>query len=144
MVKKVPRPQTARVWYLLALMCVTLLIVPAGVMASPPAALQHDLIPYPEIGPTLHEIESNSNRVQVDVIGQSAGGWDLFLVTVAEPQSMGRLGKYQALRHVMLKDPERAQEIIDQFEDFKVPVFTNASIHGSEPEGVDAAIEGMG
>ena len=64
----------------------------------------------------------------------------MFLVTVADPQSMGRLGKYQALRQMMIKDPEKAQEMIDQFEDFKVPVFINASIHGDEPEGVDAAI----
>jgi len=142
-------------------MCIALVAAPAGVMASPPPsppgydanarwgpvpedkspASQHDLIPYSEIGPTLYEIESNSNRVHVDVMGQSAGGRDLFLVTLTDPQSMGRLGKYQALRHFMLEDPEKAQEMIDQFEDFKVPVFINASIHGTEPEGVDAAIQ---
>ena len=128
---------TKRIWMIL---CVILLALPVSAIAGPPTAPPHDLIPYPEIGPTLYEIEANSNRVQVEVMGQSVSGRDLFLVTVADPQSMGRLGKYQALRQMMLKDPEKAQEMIDQFEDFKVPVFINASIHGNEPEGVDAAI----
>ena len=53
---------------------------------------------------------------------------------------MGRLGQYQAIRNTMLKDPEKAQEMIDKFGDFKVPVFINGSIHGNENPGVDAAI----
>ncbi|UCF90936.1 MAG: succinylglutamate desuccinylase/aspartoacylase family protein, partial [Desulfobacterales bacterium] len=84
--------------------------------------------------------EVNSNRVKVDVIGQSAGGRNLFLVTVSAPEAMGRLGQYQAIRNTMLKDPEKAQEMIDKFGDFKVPVFVNGSIHGNEYEGVDACI----
>ncbi len=40
----------------------------------------------------------------------------------------------------MLKDPEKAQAMIDSFGDFKVPVFINGSIHGNEYEGTDAAI----
>ncbi len=53
---------------------------------------------------------------------------------------MGRLGRYQAIRNTMLKDPEKAQEMIDKFGDFKVPVFINGSIHGGEYPGTDAAI----
>jgi len=70
------------------------LIVPANVAAASasqgkwwdvvpedetPAPL-YDSILYSEIGPKLREIEKNSNRVKVDVIGQSAGGRNLFLV----------------------------------------------------------------
>ena len=40
----------------------------------------------------------------------------------------------------MLKDPAKAQAMIDKFGDFKVPVFINGSIHGNEYTGVDAAI----
>jgi hypothetical protein len=40
----------------------------------------------------------------------------------------------------MLKDPEKAQQMIDNFGDFKVPVFINGSIHGGEYPGTDAAI----
>ncbi|MEK6196217.1 MAG: M14 family zinc carboxypeptidase, partial [Deltaproteobacteria bacterium] len=101
----------------------------------------YDSILYSEIGTKLREIEKNSNRVKVDVIGQSAGGRNLFLVTLSDPQAMGRLGRYQAIRNTMLKDPEKAQEMIDKFGDFKVPVFINCSIHGNENPGVDAGIK---
>jgi hypothetical protein len=100
----------------------------------------YDSILYSEIAPRLREIEVNSNRVKVDVIGQSAGGRNLFLVTLSDPSAMGPLGQYQAIRNTMLKDPEKALDMIDDLEGFKVPVFINGSIHGNEYTGVDAAI----
>jgi hypothetical protein len=100
----------------------------------------YDSILYSEIGPKLRQIEVNSNRVKVEVIGQSAGGRNLFLAIVSDPQAMGRLGQYQAIRNTMIKDPEKAQEMIDKFGDFKVPVFINGSIHGNEYPGTDAAL----
>jgi hypothetical protein len=100
----------------------------------------YDSILYCEIAPRLREIETNSNRVKVDVIGQSAGERDLYLVTLSAPEAMGRLGRYQGIRKTMLKDPEKAQEMIEKFGDFKVPVFINGSIHGGEYPGTDAAI----
>lgn len=100
----------------------------------------YDSILYSEIAPLLRQIEQTSNRVRVEVIGQSAGGRNLFLVTLSAPEAMGRLGQYQAIRQTMLKDPEKAQEMIDKFGDFKVPVFINGSIHGNEYPGVDASI----
>jgi hypothetical protein len=152
------RKSKTRLRYLLALLCVSVLIAPASALASPPAAppgqgpwwevtpepenpsTSYDSILYSEIAPKLREIEVNSNRVKVDVIGQSAGGRNLFLVTLSAPAAMGRLGEYQAIRNAMLKDPGKAQEMIDKFGDFKVPVFVNGSIHGNEYTGVDAAI----
>jgi hypothetical protein len=102
------------------------------------APLSDNGIPYSQIAPKLREFEQTSNRVRVDVIGQSAGGRNLFLVTVSAPEALGRLGQYQAIRQTMLKDPAKAQEMIDKFGDFKVPVFVNGSIHGGEVTGVDA------
>ncbi len=98
------------------------------------------LTPYHEIAPKLREIDVKSNRVQVEVIGQSAQGRDLYLVTVAEPSAFGRFGRYKALRELMIKDPAKAQERAAEFDDFKVPFFVNASIHGNEWEGVDASL----
>jgi hypothetical protein len=98
------------------------------------------LTPYHEVAPKLREIERRSNRVQVEVIGQSAQGRDLYLVTVSEPSAHGRFGRYKALRNLMLRDPAAAQERAAEFEDFKVPVFVNGSIHGNEWEGVDASL----
>lgn len=140
----------------LLVVCLAMMVMPFGVFASPiesgsgpwwdvepeeetPSPF-YDSILYSEIAPRLREIEVNSNRVKVEVIGQSAGGRNLFLATVSAPEALGRLGQYQAIRQTMLKDPEKAQEMIDKFGDFKVPVFINASIHGNENPGVDAAI----
>jgi hypothetical protein len=138
---------------ILVVICVILLIAPLGALASPNGGPWWDVEPeeenpsdyydsilYSEIAPKLREIEVNSNRVKVEVIGQSAGGRDMFLVTLSDPQAMGRLGQYQAIRNTMLKDPEKAQEMIDKFGDFKVPVFINGSIHGGEYPGTDAAM----
>jgi len=134
-------------------LAVSLMMVPAAASVAAPSGPWWDVEPevekpspyydsilYSEIAPLLREIEVNSNRVQVEVIGQSAGGRDLFLVTISAPEAMGRLGQYQAIRQTMLKDPEKAQEMIDKFGDFKVPFFVNGSIHGSEYPGTDAAI----
>ncbi len=100
----------------------------------------YDSILYQEIGPRLREIEQSSNRVRVEVIGQSDQGRNLFLAIVSAPEAQGRLGRYQALRNLMIKDPEAAQRRIEEFGDFKVPVLINGSIHGDEYPGTDAAI----
>jgi hypothetical protein len=144
--------------YFIVLLCFVILFLPANTFAKKVGSSTnqgkwwdvtpeeenpssyYDSILYSEIAPKLREIEVNSNRVKVDVIGQSAGGRNLFLVTLSAPEAMGRLGQYQAIRNTMLKDPEKAQEMIDKFGDFKVPVFINGSIHGGEYTGVDAAI----
>ena len=145
-------------WYLTIIILVGFLFIPNSLIAGKGEASNsqgkwwdtvcedeipsdlYDSILYCEIGPKLREIEKNSNRVKVDVIGQSAAGRDLYLVTLSDPKAMGRLGQYQAIRNTMLKDPEKAQEMIEKFGDFKVPVFINGSIHGNEYPGVDAAI----
>ncbi len=100
----------------------------------------YDSILYSDIAPRLREIETSSNRVQVEVMGQSAGGRDLFMAVVSAPEAMGRLGKYKAIANTMQRDPEKAQEMIAALGDFKVPVFINGSIHGNEYPGTDAAI----
>jgi hypothetical protein len=140
-------------WRALTILCIVALLVPVSAVSgspgrlhvdrqgAPPLPAPYDPIPYSEIPAKLQEIQANSRRVQVDVIGRSAGGRDLFLVTLSDPQAMGRLGRYQAIRRMMLKDPEKAQEMIERFGDFKVPFFVNASIHGTEYPGVDAAIQ---
>jgi hypothetical protein len=141
-------------WRLLIVLCVAMFLVPSSALASPQSqgpwwdvepeeenpSGYYDSMLYSEIAPKLREIEMNSNRVRVEVIGQSAGGRNLFLVTLSAPEAMGRLGQYQAIRQTMLKDPEKAQEMIDKFGDFKVPFFVNGSIHGGEYTGVDASI----
>ncbi|HSJ43263.1 MAG TPA: M14 family zinc carboxypeptidase [Euzebyales bacterium] len=96
------------------------------------------LIQYSDIAARLNEIAAASDRVSVEVLGQSAGGRDLYLATVADPTT--DIGRTKALRRMMLKDPAQAQKLASRFREFRVPVFLNCSIHGNEYEGVDACI----
>jgi len=101
----------------------------------------YDMIMYSEIGAKLREIEVTSDRVKVEIIGKSStAGYDLYQVIVSEPSAFGRLGEYATLSQMMMKDPERAQSMIDSGMDFKAPVYIYASPHGNEAPGVDAAI----
>ncbi len=100
----------------------------------------YDSILYSEIPPLLHELEQESDRVHVRVMGQSAGGRDLFLVTIADGGENGpRLGYYKQIRKLMRTNPEAAQALLET-KDIKVPVFINGSIHGDEYTGTDACI----
>lgn len=131
------------------LMAVALLPAPTVAAAGPlptPAAednvdLPPDLTPYHEIAPRLNDIARRSNRVRVEVFGQSAAGRDLYLVTVSDPKLGGRFGKNKQLRNLMLRDPEEALARVGEYDDFKVPVWVNGSIHGDEYEGVDASLD---
>jgi len=92
-------------WFFLTLLLFTVLVAPPSVMAleqghwwetvpeEEKTSPYYDSIPYWQIAPTLREIEVKSNRVRVEVIGQSAGGRNLFLVTVSAPEAFGRLGR---------------------------------------------------
>ncbi len=100
----------------------------------------YDSILYSDIAPLLHRLEQDSDRISVKVIGQSSGGRDLYLVTIAAAgASQGRLGYYKQIRRLMRTDPERALALVDK-KDVKVPVFINGSIHGDEYAGADACI----
>jgi hypothetical protein len=100
----------------------------------------YDSALYRDIEPRLRRLEQTSNRVRVEVMGQSAEGRDLYLATLSAPETLGRLGHYSALRQLMIRDPEKAQKRLHALGDFKVPVFINASIHGNEYPGTDAAL----
>jgi hypothetical protein len=107
--------------------------------ADPPGSFPH--IPYYAIGCTLEDIESRSNgRMEVEVIGQSALGRDMYKVTInaldtrAQQNAAARL---QQVIELAQRNPRRAQELIEQ-RDLKVPIFIQSGIHGNEYEGVDS------
>lgn len=101
-------------------------------------SLPPGLIQYSDVAARLNAIADASDRVTLEVLGQSAGGRDLYLATVSDPKA--DKGRTKALRRMMLKDPEQAQKQASNFKQFRVPVFLNCSIHGNEYEGVDACI----
>ncbi len=81
-------------------------------------------------------------RMTMKVIGQSALGRDLFLVTVNAMDTVQQRQDFQAweqVRKVALTDPVRGQNLLASYGDYvKVPLFIQAGIHGNEYEGVDA------
>lgn len=101
----------------------------------------YDFMKFSEIGVKLAEIEKQSNRVKVEVKGQSANGQPLYVVTIAAPDTQGKFGKIQALRKQMFKNPGKAQDWIQNNPDFKVPIMINGSIHGTEFVGSDAVMQ---
>ncbi len=117
----------------------------------------YDSIPYCEVAPMLREFEVTSERVKVEVMGESTEGRDLFLVTVADPDTLEDLESQQAFRELMVDDPNEALEMLDDsddewddddeddddwdVDDVKLPFYLHASIHGDEYPGVDASLE---
>jgi hypothetical protein len=101
----------------------------------------YDFMKFSEIGDKLAQIEKQSNRVKVEVKGQSSAGQPLYVVTIAAPDTQGKFGKIQALRKQMFKNPGKAQDWIENNPDFKVPIMINGSIHGTEFVGSDAVMQ---
>lgn len=96
--------------------------------------------PYGQIKDILDQTVATSDRVRYEVMGRSAGGHDLYLVIVARPDVLARLDERSAFRDLMLSDPAKAQQELQDGFDVKAPVFINCSIHGDEPNGVDAGL----
>jgi len=103
-------------------------------------------IPWYAFACTLADIQSRSNgRMDVEVIGQSALGRDLYLVTINAldtNQQRKDFQTWQNIRKIALTEPARAQEMLDRAGDsVKVPIFIQSAIHGNESEGVDAMFD---
>jgi hypothetical protein len=109
--------------------------------ADPPGSFPH--IPYYAIGCTLESIQSRSGgRMALEVIGQSAGGRDMYQVTINALETAEQREGDSRLRQILrraLSDPGRAQSLLERG-DAKVPIFIQGGIHGNEYEGVDAAM----
>ncbi|SDO69779.1 M14 family zinc carboxypeptidase [Halobacillus aidingensis] len=101
----------------------------------------YDFLKYSKVDDKLQEIAKQSNRITVESSAESSGGHDLYTVTISDPSAKGKYGYQKSLRKKMFKNPEKAQAFIEKHPDFKVPVMINASIHGTEFVGSDAALQ---
>ena len=101
----------------------------------------YDFTMFSNIAPKLQEIIESSNRVKLEVTGESADGHPMYVVTITDPKSGGEFGKNKALRKQMIKNPEKAQEWVQKNPSFKVPIMINGSIHGTEFVGSDAVLQ---
>jgi hypothetical protein len=142
--------KTAR--YVWVMLCMAFLFAPVSALAADwweviaeeeiPSS-SYDSILYSEIPPALHALEQSTDRLKVEVMGQSAGGRNLFLATMTSGEDMNRLSYYRRFSKLMSEDPERALMMMDNGADFKVPVYINCGIHGNEYGGPDACLRMM-
>ncbi|MFI1676649.1 M14 family zinc carboxypeptidase [Streptomyces sp. NPDC020607] len=99
------------------------------------------LTPYHGIAPKLNALQRIGDRVSVEVAGRSAGGHQLYLVTVTAPESARETARQTRMRERIESDPARAAKDGAIKSSYKTPVFVNNNIHGNEWEGTDAALQ---
>ena len=58
-------------------------------------------------GPRLNDLQARSRRVSAEIIGRSALGRDLYLVTVTAPESPAETRRQHAWRALIENDPVR-------------------------------------
>src|ERR1700741_1037492 len=103
-------------------------------------AIKLGLTPYHGIAPRLNDLQSRSDRVSVEVAGQSGLGRDLYVVTLTAPERPAQTRQQDAWRAKIENEPARAAKDERLERDYKVPVWINNNIHGNEWEGTDAAL----
>ncbi|MEU7906900.1 M14 family zinc carboxypeptidase [Actinoplanes sp. NPDC049118] len=98
------------------------------------------LLPYHAIAPRLNALQAASDRVSAEVVGHSALGRDLYLVTVTAPESAAEAARQDRWRALIEDDPGAARRDRALRRGYKTPVWINANIHGDEWEGTDGAM----
>ncbi|MFC3500622.1 M14 family zinc carboxypeptidase [Micromonospora krabiensis] len=104
------------------------------------ASIPIGVIPYDDIAPKLNALQAAGDRVSARVAGRSAGGYDLYAVTVTAPETRAQARQQEIWKREIEDDPVRAQRDRALLAGYKTPLFVNANIHGNEWEGTDAAL----
>jgi len=98
------------------------------------------LTPYHGIAPVLNDLQARSNRVSAEVIGRSALGRELYLVTLTAPERPAETRQQHAWRALIEDAPARAARDRELLARYKAPVWINGNIHGNEWEGTDGSL----
>ncbi|WP_250006465.1 M14 family zinc carboxypeptidase [Actinoplanes sp. M2I2] len=98
------------------------------------------LVPYHGIAPRLNALQEASDRVSAEVVGRSALGRDLYLVTVTAPESAAESARQDRWRKLIEDDPRAAARDRRLAREYKTPVWINGNIHGDEWEGTDGSL----
>jgi hypothetical protein len=104
-------------------------------------SLKLGLIPYHAIAPKLNALQALGDRVSVEVVGRSAGGHRLYLVTVTAPETAPQTRAQERMRELIENAPAVAAQDRSLKSAYKTPVFFNNNIHGNEWEGTDASLK---
>ncbi|MEW1723210.1 M14 family zinc carboxypeptidase [Streptomyces sp. NPDC093109] len=115
------------------------------VLSAPPEnpadkSIKLGLAPYHSLAPRLNALQKLGDRVGVEVAGRSAGGHELYLVTVTAPESARQAREQDRMRELIGNSPATAAKDRAVKSSYKTPVFINNNIHGNEWEGTDAAL----
>ncbi|GHH45808.1 M14 family zinc carboxypeptidase [Lentzea cavernae] len=92
------------------------------------------LAPYHSLAPKLNALQQKSNRISVEVVGQSTLGRDLYLVTLTAPESPIQTRLQERFRATIEEGRTVPQSL------YKAPIWINNNIHGDEWEGTDGAL----
>ncbi|MGF1648643.1 MAG: M14 family zinc carboxypeptidase [Kineosporiaceae bacterium] len=106
------------------------------------ASIPLGLIPYHEFVPRLRALQA-SDRISVEVVGQSRLGRDIHLVVVTSPMSDRHWRDWQRLSDLRTEDPARALDLLDAgaYDGWRSPLLVNNNIHGNEWEGTDSTFQ---
>jgi hypothetical protein len=99
------------------------------------------LLGHPDLAPRLMDLMAKSDRVSVQVVGQSTEGRDLYLVTLTAPESTEETAQQTAWKSEIKSDPTAAAADAALLAGYKTPVWLSNNIHGNEWEGTDAAMQ---
>ncbi|GAA1176001.1 M14 family zinc carboxypeptidase [Ornithinimicrobium humiphilum] len=99
-----------------------------------------NLIGHADLAPRLMELMAQSDRISVQVVGQSSEGRDLYLVTLTAPEKKAETKKQTKYREMIQKDPVKAAKDKKLAQEYKTPVWFSSNIHGNEWEGTDASM----
>jgi hypothetical protein len=104
------------------------------------ASIARGVRPYDEIAPFLNTLMDTSDRVSAQVVGTSALGRDIYLVTVTTPETTAQTAQQSDWRDLVKADPTAAAADATLQSEYKVPMWFNGNIHGNEWEGTDATL----
>ncbi|GAA0926691.1 M14 family zinc carboxypeptidase [Virgisporangium aurantiacum] len=104
------------------------------------SAIKLGLLPYHAVAPKLNALQALGDRVSVEVIGQTAQGRDLYLVTVTAPEKAEQTRQQDAWRRLIEDNPRAAARDSSLKARYKAPVWINGNIHGDEYEGLDGSM----
>jgi hypothetical protein len=99
------------------------------------------LVGYADLAPTLNEWMAESDRISVQVVGQSTLGRDLYLVTVTAPETASETRRQTAWRQMIQNEPVKAARDPELTAGYKKPIWISNNIHGNEWEGTDASMD---
>ncbi|GAA1846555.1 M14 family zinc carboxypeptidase [Agromyces salentinus] len=104
------------------------------------ASIARGVTPYDEIAPFLNGLMAKSDRISAQVVGQSVLGRDIHLVTLTAKETPAQTAKQTAWREQIKADPAAAAKNRPLMNQYKVPIWFNANIHGNEWEGTDGVL----